>query len=205
VIRLSAALCAAAVLSALAGAPGSRATANGPTYQGVDIDLDLPVSEHLRNKAGTDGAGLCVWTSMDHAARWEDIPELIGTRDRMTRERGGGWPDRVASVLKRDAPDLGYVQYQGTDPSILDLAIAAGRMPCVTYGWSERYNGGQTIAHMVNLACLNKQVAAVLDNNFPGTYEWMPRDEFLRRWAHPNGSGWAYVLLGSPPPPAPSN
>jgi hypothetical protein len=74
----------------------------------------------------------------------------------------------------------------------------------VTYGYGERYRM-QTIAHMVNLVHLDQKWAAILDNNFPGTYEWMPREEFLKRWAHPGGQGWAYVMLAPPPPPVPHN
>jgi hypothetical protein len=79
-----------------------------------------------------------------------------------------------------------------------------GALPCVTYGYGERYGSG-TIYHMVALLHLDDSLACVLDDNFPGTYEWMSRAEFLKRWKHPSGSGWAVVLLLPPPPPVPSN
>ncbi|MBA4191752.1 MAG: hypothetical protein C0467_27545 [Planctomycetaceae bacterium] len=74
---------------------------------------------------------------------------------------------------------------------------------------------------MVNLVHLDDHTAAILDNNFPGTWLWMSRTDFLARWrgvrpdgraflardgrgrAVPIGGGWAIVLLHSPPPPYP--
>ena len=117
---------------------------------------------------------------------------------------GGGWPEKVERVFKQYAPNLNFVQYEGTDPAMLDKALAEGRAAGVTYGYGERY-GMKTIYHMVLLVHLDDKWAAILDNNFPGTYEWMTREEFLRRWVHPGGKGWAYVMLAPPPPPIPHN
>src|SRR5207248_11482706 len=167
-----------------------------------EIALDLPASQHLRNKVGTDGLGLCVWTSITMSGDWCNEDALRTLQQQMTREKGGGWPERVDEVLPRLAPGVRYVQYSGRDPGIIQAAIRSGRMPCVTYGYSPRYvgprNPGGRIAHMVDCVHYSAAWVAVLDNNFPGDdqYEWMKPDEFQRRWmlGNPNG-GWVVLPL----------
>jgi hypothetical protein len=187
---------------------GSRATVGGPRYSdGTEVTCDLPATEMLKNKAGVDGSGLCVFSSLDHSARWQNCQALVGFRDFMTHYPGGGYPTKVDQFIPKMAQSKGlpappYVQHTGGDPALLDLAIKTGRMPAVTYGYSERY--GRPIAHMVNLVHLDQKWACVLDNNFPGAdkLEWMDREEFLRRWRM-MGGGWCIVLLEAPPPPVP--
>jgi hypothetical protein len=168
-----------------------------------EIQCDLPAQEHLQNAAGRDGSGLCVFSSLEIAAHWQNVAELHGFQKKMQSEPGGGWPEKVDAMVAKYAPHIKYLQYNGGDPAVLKLALKTGRMPAVTYGYSPRYGG--RIAHMVNLVHLSERWAAVLDNNFPGEdrYEWMPPAEFYRRWQM-NGGGWAIVLLGPPPPPIPT-
>lgn len=182
---------------------GDQATVDGESHEGTELTVDLPSSQHVRNfGAPADGKGLCVFASMTMDARWHNIPELSDIIHHINE--GGGWPDKVDRVIKQYAPKLKYVQYEGTDPAILDKAMSDDRAACVTYGYGERY-GMRTIYHMVLLVHIDAKRAAILDNNFPGTYEWMSREEFLKRWIHPSGQGWAYVILSPPPPPPPHN
>jgi hypothetical protein len=179
------------------------ATVNGPVMDGVEVAVDLPLSQHVKNfGAPADGQGLCVFASLDMAARWHRQRSLIDVIHRVSR--GGGWPEKVDEVMKEVAPDVVYEQYQGVDPKFLDRAIKNGGPVCITYGYGERY-GMQTIYHMVLLVHLDSTSACIVDNNFPGTFEWMTRDELLRRWIHPTGKGWAISLLAAPPPPPPRN
>lgn len=183
----------------------AHAVVAGRTYKGVELQIDLPGTQHVRNiGAPKDGKGLCVFASMDMAARWHTVRPLVGIMNQIPY--GGGWPEKVDAVLKEHAPDLSYVQYEGTSPLLMDKALREHHPVCVTYGYGERY-GMRTIYHMVLLVYLDAKYAAILDNNFPGEdrYEWMPRDEFLKRWTHPSGKGWCFVFLASPPPPAPCN
>jgi len=170
-----------------------------------EIQVDLPGDQQMKNKSGTDGSGLCVFTSMEIAGHWQNVEELRGFQEKMTKEEGGGWPDKVDQMMKKYAPNTQYVQYSGSDPSIIKLALKTGRMVGVTYGYSPRYKG--KISHMVDCVHYTDKWAAVLDNNFPGEdqYEWMAPDEFLSRWKQGSG-GWVIVLLsGNPPPPIPIN
>lgn len=191
---------------------GDSAVVDGPSHEGIEVTVDLPKSEHIRNfGAPADGLGLCVFCSMTQASRWQNITKLVDLlywdkdgKPHSKIQEGGGYPAKVDKVIKEFAPDAKYVQYEGADPAILDTAIKDGRMPCVTYGIGERY-GNQKIAHMVNLVHLDEKWGAILDNNFPGTIEWMSREEFIRRWKYPSGQGWALVFLEPPPPPIPHN
>ena len=169
------------------------------------IQIDLPASEHLKNIGGRDGSGLCVFTSVEHSGRWQNVEQLTGFQGKMKKEDGGGWPEKVDKMVSKYAPGTTYLQYSGDDPSLLRLAIKTGRMPAVTYGYSPRYTGTGRIAHMVNLVHLTNRWAAILDNNFPGDdkYEWMAPAEFTRRWKL-GGGGWAVFLLSPPPPPPPA-
>lgn len=176
---------------------------------GVAAHCDLPTHQHLRNKGGSDKKGLCVFTSIDHSARWHNVPQLVGFRDWMTRYPGGGYPEKVTAKIKeicreRGAPEPPYLQYVGKDLEMLKLACQSGRMPGVTYRYSPtgRYNG-ERIWHMVTLVHADDRWFAVLDNNYPGTIEWMTPREFEPVWVE--GGGWAFVLLDPGPPPPPKN
>lgn len=180
----------------------------------TEIVIDLPESQHLKNKGGSDRAGLCVFTSVEHSARWSECSTLIGFRDWMTAYPGGGWPQKLTEKIKaisaeRKVPLPDYIQIQGGREllPVLRAALESGRLPAVTYSRSPtgRYNG-QTISHMVNLSHLDDKYAAILDNNYPGetAYEWMTVDQFVQTFTG-GKSGWAVILLNNGPPPFPYN
>ncbi len=177
--------------------------ATGPVFQGVEAAIDLPLGLHVKNiGAPKDGQGLCVFASLQMAANWEGVESLYDLINKVPN--GGGWPEKVEHYLKLLAPELPYVQYEGNDPAILDLAIQMGRPPCITYGTGEFYKN-KTIAHMVLLAHIDKDLAAIIDNNDPTHWTWMERSVLIERWKHPSGKAWVVVLLDPPPPPKPSN
>lgn len=189
--------------------PALGIDAGGRDNRGEQVTVDLPDGQHLKNMGGSNGAGLCVFTSIDHAARYQDVPSLIGFRDYMTKFPGGGWPQKVDEYIPRMAASKGmaapdYVQHTGGDAEFLKLALTTGRYPCVTYDGRDGVFYRGSIAHMVNLVHLSDRLAVIHDNNYPGKYLWMTPDEFLSRWRG-NGGGWAVVLLAPPPPPIPTN
>jgi hypothetical protein len=200
------------ILIALVPLTAARAgpfVADGNVHDGEALTCDLPASEHLRNSVGRDGLGLCVFTSIDHAARWSNEPALIGFRDFMEKYPGGGWPEKVdeyiprlAASKKLPAPD--YVQHTGGDAEFLKLALKTGRYVCVTYNGRDGVFYRGTIAHMVNLVHFSEKWAVIHDNNYPGKWLWMPPADFLARWRG-TGGGWAIVLLKPGPPPVPVN
>ena len=169
-----------------------------------EIQIDLPGTQQMKNTGGRDGAGLCVFTSIEHSGRWQNVDSILGLQQKMTKEQGGGYPSKVEKMLAKYCDGAQYLQYEGSDPALIKLALTTGRMPSVTYGYSPRYSG--KIAHMVNAVHLTERWAAILDNNFPGDtkYEWMTPAEFKKRWVS-GGGGWCVVVLAPPPPPMPIN
>ena len=199
----------ALLLIPFSGANAGPFYADGNQYSGEAIACDLPVSEHLRNSVGRDGLGLCVFTSIELAARWANEPALIGFRDYMTKQQGGGWPERVDALIPTFAASKGlpvpeYVQHTGGDPEFLRLALKTGRYVCVTYNGRDGIFYRGSIAHMVNLVHFSDKWAVIQDNNFPGQWLWMTPTDFLNRWRG-SGGGWAIVLLKAGPPPIPVN
>lgn len=183
--------------------------AGGNVHDGEAVTCDLPAAEHLRNSAGRDGLGLCVFTSLDHAARWANEPALVGFRDFMEKHPGGGWPEKVDQFIPRMAASKGlpappYVQHTGGDAEFLRRALRTGRYVCVTYNGRDGVYYRGTIAHMVNLVHLSEKWAVIHDNNYPGRWLWMSPADFLARWRG-SGGGWAVALLKAGPPPVPVN
>ncbi|MEI7685257.1 MAG: hypothetical protein WCL32_09535 [Planctomycetota bacterium] len=209
-MRFAFALCATLALG-IGAEPVGKATVGGPVApDGVEVQNDFPREFHIRNRGGSDGAGLCVFASLQQSAKWQDVEPLTGVFEWMKTRPGGGWPEKVdrvvddmcrAKKLKKPA----YLQIEGTDFELVRRACRLGRMPAVTYAFSPsgRY-GGARIAHMVNLLHADERWCAVLDNNFPGTIEWMTPAEFQRVWTG-GGQGWAVILLADGPPPPPVN
>jgi hypothetical protein len=193
---------AAVLLLAGHAIAGERAVVAGRTdpQTGVAVQCDLPDSHHLKNLP--NGGGCCVYASMDMTSDYHRIKPLIGVlQDRL----GGAGPSDVDRVIARRYPGYkNYVQAVGASNSIalMDWALRNGHYCCVTYGYGERYGG--TISHCVCLVHLDAQRACVQDNNFPTTYEWMSRTEFLRRHAI-NGGNWSFCFLEPPPIPIPAN
>lgn len=163
---------------------------------------DLPVSQHHRNVGGSDGAGLCVYTSVWHAALWADEAVLYGLRSWCESRPGGSYPEKLAQDIttfckRRGLVEPLYVQHTGGDVAFLETALKTGRMVCITYSGRDDFYRG-SISHMVNLVHLDANAAAILDNNRPGVFVWMTRADLLSRW---KPAGWAVAFLRAPPPP----
>lgn len=167
--------------------------------------IDLPAAEKKHNVGGRDGAGLCVFTSIEYLARWQNERSLTEFQAKMRPELGGGWPEKVDAMIKKYAPTARYLQHTGGDMSILRAIMNSGRAAGVTYGGFDPHYRGY-VAHMVTLAHLSDKWAAITDNNFPGDDEhvWMSPAEFEKRWKM-GGGGWCVGLLNPPPPPVPRN
>ncbi len=183
---------------------------------------DLPVARHVRNIGGSDGAGLCVYTSVQMASDWHNVPQFYGFQKFASKRPGGSYPEKLDKDIttycaEQKLPVPAYIQHVGGDESFLDLALKTGRILGVTYAGADGFYSGP-VAHMVNLVHLDKELACIVDNNRPGKFVWMTRKQFINRWrgVYDNGSlmtiregrntyqiggGWAFCLLASPPPP----
>jgi hypothetical protein len=190
------------------------ASVGGPTSpDGVELLCDLPSEFHRKNTA-SHGLGLCVFTSIHHAAMWQDVPQLQEFPKWVIDSNipGGAYPQKIADLIPKICKSRGmtepdWIQVESNDLEVLQLACKTGRMPSVTYCSSptKRYNGG-TISHMVSLVHACPKWFVVLDNNYvtPAgkAFEWMSPEEFLRTYSC-GRAGWAVILLSAPPPPPP--
>ena len=201
-----------AILTALIVGQGQPNLINGRCHDGEEITCDLPAVEHVQNsRSQIDGRGLCVVSSIEMAARWQGLEEFRGFCNWAAHESGGAYPAKVVQQIKSYCARSKiavppYAQYEGRSPdAILDWCERTGRMACITYGTSPRYRG--VISHMVCCVKNGGRWAVVLDNNFPGeqSYEWMSREELLRRISYPDGRAWVFAWLAPSPPPAPRN
>ncbi len=195
---------------------GKDSIVNGPTHEDETISANLDPSEHIKNIGSKkDGAGMCVFSAIEMAALYQGHEEMRGWRNWCAANyAGGGYPEKVEKLLdawwkKNGTKPIPYMQYEGTDPGpLLEIIDRTRRMACITYGYSPRYGRG-FIAHMVNGVHFGPRFGTVLDNNFIGdnSYEWMTRDELVRRMRlSPGGrlgDAWIFVWLtpGAPPPP----
>lgn len=184
----------------------------GPDLPGGGrVALELPTSRHMRNTGGIgprgpgSGAGLCVFTSIELAGRWQGIPALDGLQRWMTLKPGGGWPRKVDEYLKRYCAEKGvpvppYIQIENSaDLEILRLIVKTGRYACIRIVSGPGYGSTD---HMVNLAHAGKTASdewVWQDNNFPGQWSHIPNEAAFRR----HYGKWAIAFLGPPPPPAP--
>ena len=176
---------------------------------GTPIQIDLPQELRIKNVGGRDGAGLCVFTSINHAGIWQDVEVLKDFQKWMRSKPGGGYPSKVDKMIvqkckESNIPIPEYIQVEGKDLELLDLACKTGRMPSVTYGFSPsgRY-GRQRISHMVSLVHADKKNYAVLDNNYIDALEWLTHEEFQKTYM--TDGGWSVILLHPGPPPVPRN
>lgn len=184
---------------------------NGLEHEGHVLTVDLPHHEHMKNIGSyRDGAGMCVMSSIEMAAKWHGLDELRGLRNWCAKESGGAYPSKVDRQLKAFFKEKGikpipYLQYEGRNPEkLIELIDKTGRMACITYGYSPRYGG--RISHMVCSPMYRGQYGVVLDNNFPGEnrYEWMSKEELINRMKS-GGGAWIFVWLTPGPPPLPKN
>jgi hypothetical protein len=181
------------------GAPvvGTKVAPDGKTQ----VACDLPAEEKKKNVGGRDGAGLCVFTSIEYSARWQNERRLKNFQAQMRQEPGGGYPSKVDKMIDKYGKGTRYIQSTSKDWELVKAAIKSGRMPAVTYnGHDPHYRG--TIAHMVSLAHADDTWVAVTDNNYPGDNQhvWLSPADFKERW-----DGWAVYLIAPPPPPPPRN
>jgi len=179
-------------------AVAGQSTTYGEPEPAVDL-LSIP-KECRRANISSRGLGCCTFRSAEYASWWQNEPALHGLPEWMKEQgiAGGGTPTKQAEIVRRIAqarnlPVPKFVQYEGRDPSIIELALRTGRVPCITWQGN----------HMLVCVYLDGERAAILDNNDPDRLHWYSRDDFVRKWTA-GGGGWVFLLLASPPPPPPA-
>jgi hypothetical protein len=171
-----------------------------PYYNGerLSAPLSLDPARQIKNEGGSNGAGLCVISSVLANGQYQGVPGLEGGKQsvlwRTAKSRWGGYsPDKLKSLVNEVMPNEKWASYYGPDTGVLDTLSRQGYPIGATMNTGERY-GGMPISHMVSLVHYRKGgTAAVVDNNFPGEYTWMPASEYDRRWKGWGGEGWAWI------------
>lgn len=173
------------------------------------VRTNMPINMFIKNKGGSDGAGLCVFTSIYHTGVYQGLP-LKGFRKFMESRPGGGYPEKVDRMLKLYASEsksylpMYYHLYGKGCMNTLKDALDVGYMVCITWGTDYHHYGGDTIAHMVNLVYLDNEYGAILDNNFPDEFLWVRRptfDNYAAWTGRIRDDGlWAIVFTDNPMP-----
>ena len=57
---------------------------------GTPVQIDMPQNLRMHNTGGRDGSGLCVFTSINHAAIWQNVAQLKDFQKWMKSKPGGG-------------------------------------------------------------------------------------------------------------------
>ncbi len=205
---------AAGLFSSLLLASAGAVVGGKVSPDGKEIQMDLPESQQMKNIGGSDGAGLCVFTSIAHAARFQHVYALEDFQKYMSRFPGGGYPEKVTKKIadickEKNVPIPRYIQMEGGREllPVIKTALQSGRGVSSTYSFSPsgRYNK-QKIAHMVSVVHMDDKYVCVLDNNYIGTknLEWITVDEYVAS-ATGGRSMWIVVLLDPGPPLPPWN
>jgi hypothetical protein len=166
-----------------------------PSYRGTPANAPIPPAMHWRNEGGSDGAGLCVISSLKINGNYQGVPDLDELW-RVAKSRPGGYsPTKLEDLLAQVMPDEKWASYVGTDPTVLHRLSGMGYPIGSTMNTGELYNYGR-IHHMISLVHFDRErdLACVVDNNQPGIYSWMTTREYLSRWVD-GGTGWAFVWL----------
>jgi hypothetical protein len=171
-----------------------------PAYRGERASAPIGREHHIRNEGGSDGAGLCVYSSVIIAGAYQGVADLDRLKQsqlwRYVKARpGGSYPEKLARDLNAVYPleQTGerWSQYTGTDTSVIDKLSRAGYPVCSTMDTGALYEY-RKIHHMITLAHYRKDGwVCVVDNNNPGKFHWMPAKEYDRR-AFDGGTLWLF-------------
>lgn len=146
---------------------------------------NLPAELHVRNWLGPLGQGSCCHASLKNHALWHNDFEFV----RAWPHSDGEYASRLMQRL--DAVGYDYAFTEKADPRFLD--------------WCSRERHGAILWWKPSHCCTfkgwvtgtdGKQYATILDNNYPGKFEYTEREQFIRLWA--GYGGFALSLLKPP-------
>ncbi len=192
----------------LAWVPLAAEAAGPVSPDGKEVQCDIPLELRMFNTGGIgprgpgSGSGLCVFTSIEHAARYQGEARLFGFQSKMTREVGGGWPEKVDRMIAKYGAGTPYIQVMGCDLKFIRLCLDHG------YPLSTTVARG---AHMVNIVGMTDTHVCLMDNNAPYSRQGDKKVDDRLTWkthaayaADANagyGNGiWIVVLLEKGPP-----
>lgn len=191
-----------------------------PVYRGERASAPIPPRYHVRNEGGSDGAGLCVISSVLANGMYQGVPGLnvpgprgpngepaqAGKGSELWRRAkaapGGYSPDKLERLIQSSPyRNEKYASFVGngspSDFETLEKLSRAGYPVGATMNTGALYHY-QPIHHMVSLTHYRRDGwAQVVDNNRPGFYSVMPASEWNRRWPD-MGITWAWIWTRLP-------
>ncbi|WP_165250176.1 hypothetical protein [Paludisphaera soli] len=179
---------------------GGEVWTSEPVYRGVRANAAVPAWLHILNEGGSDGAGLCVVASNTLDGLYQGVPEFAEGKGsnvwRLAKERPGGYyPEKLEGLFRDAGLETAWFQAEGDAAELLAVIEHYNRQGIpvgITWNFGEHY--GTNIHHMVSLIHLDSEMACIVDNNFPGEYVWVSRDELAKRIVD-GPAGWVVVLL----------
>jgi hypothetical protein len=210
--RLFVCVCLIAVAGRAQARPDYRGEekTHSTTHKGVKA-VPVPPKYHVQNEGGSDGAGLCVPSSLIQNGQYQGVRMTRGGKDsplwRYVKARPGGYsPDKLKRALEDVDPRQGYASYVGTNDRVLEKFTVDRNTPVgATMNTGGLYNYAP-IHHMISLLHYSRKdgTACIMDNNdqvnrdkngkLRAVYRWMPAEEFARRWID-GGTGWCHAWI----------
>lgn len=161
-----------------------------PDYAVERPTVNLEEIYREENWLGRMGEGSCVHATITMMFRWQGRFDLAD----FWRANHGDGEYSTALAAKLDSAGVRYAMTDREDDiAFLEWACATRRGCGVAV---------HNRAHMVLLVYMDEENVAILDNNFIGSFKWMPRATFLADWK--SSGSWGIVpIMGSLPPPLP--
>lgn len=137
----------------------------------------------------SNGSGSCVHATVITLLRWQGRYQMAA---HWRKTYGSGeTADDLAAKFDREGIRYAFT-YGEDDVEFLEWACSTRR------GCGVTVQGG---VHMIALVHLDDKWAAILDDNAPDHYNWVPRERFLSEWKASNS--WAVTVVYSPAAPLP--
>jgi len=160
--------------------------------------VNIPSELRQGNWIGRQGEGSCVHASFISLLRWQG---RYNTANYWRNHYGNGeCPGHFASLLNRNNIRFAYVT--NGDVKFLEWACRTRRGCAITV---LRGKHVVTLVHFDedDYDDTTQEYAAILDNNNPTRYIWMPRDTLISEWR--SSYGWAVTPVYSPAAPLPNS
>lgn len=152
--------------------------------------VNVPVPDRQENWIGREGNGSCVHASFITLLRWQGRSDFADYWRR--KYDSGETPSEFNAHL--NAEGVRYAMTKGGEDQFLEWAVRTRRGACVV-----SHRG----SHMETLVHLDDSTAILIDNNFPGKFRQLPREQFLSEWRMGPNGGWAVTPIYTPAAPLP--
>lgn len=145
---------------------------------GPAASVEFPKELVVKNRGGSDGAGIPVSASLETAARKLGIKELDGFTNFSAKRPGGQWPEKVTGQIEAYTKGAIHVTWAeasgGTWKPYVAAEVENGNLPVLLLSAKLQGYGGNEVAHsIIVINCrlvppVGDYVLTYVDCNFPG-------------------------------------